>query len=511
MANSLLFSFSAEIFLSFCLLASLLYNSFLASSSSLNYPLIDKQTFFQSLFILFCCIVIVFFSNFFSYSNGYLFVYDYPSKIGKIFGLVSTSVALCLGRSYLEQERIVYCEYYSVLLLSLLSFLLLTSCYDLITLFICLEMFSLCLYVLASSNKNSIYSSEAGLKYLILGSIISGFILAGCVLLYGSTGTTNFNNFFLLFSFDFYDDYLNFYGGNDPIGYSFSLGLIFLAIGLFFKLGAAPLHVWLPDVYEGSPVSSTLFFILVPQLAYLIILVRLFFGCFSILFYTVKPLFLAFGLISVIVGSLGAFNQSRLKRLLAFSSISHSGFLLLAMSSGSFLGVVSCFNYGFLYVITNALVWGCLLMSLRVSESSLLTSHLASLSYKTGNFAPFVGLVIGVFSLAGIPPFVGFFMKYLVFVSSYLTGSYEAATLILLVSSLGAFYYIRFLKMIAYENTKSLDAITDLSPSSNLSCFSKELSANFVSFCLLVSVFWLVKPSLLLLFSYKVGACLVIS
>ena len=225
---------------------------------------------------------------------------------------------------------------------------------------------------------------------------------------------------------------------------------MFINTCFLLKLGAGPFYIWLSDVYEGAPFSSTIFFTLCPKIVYLVVISRLCYLSFFSFFEHFQLFFVFCGVISVLVGSLNALNQKRVKRLLVYSSITHIGFVLLALSSGSLFGLSTCFLYLFFYILNNILVWGLLLLFYAEETKNLnLTSfsRILSISSFTG-----FGLVVGAFSLAGIPPLSGFFLKLYALVSAFSTDLLLHTFIILLLSIIGVFYYIMFLKIICFEN-----------------------------------------------------------
>mgnify|MGYP001800611479 CR=1 FL=1 len=442
MTINLLFGFLSEFFLSCSILYALVYNSFLVKSSYFNYPLIEEDAYNQTLFVLFLTSILLVYNYDYIISSASLFIVDCCSTNCKIVVLISSIFSIGISRPYLIYNKINSFEYYSIKLLAVFSMCFLLSSLDCISMYLSMEMLALCLYVLSSFKRFSCFSVEAGLKYFVLGSITSGIILFGCVLIYGVFGSTNMNEIFIINSCGEFSFSLS----NIP----FYIGISFVIIGFLFKLGAAPFHVWLPDVYEGSPFSSTVFFALVPKIVYIMLLARLCFYSFNSFFVYFQPLFFFCGILSIIIGSLGALNQTRVKRLLVYSSITHVGFILLSFSCGTIFSLCCCFFYICLYIINNALVWGLLML---VYNKETETLHLTSFA-RVLSLSSFVGLglVVGLFSLAGIPPFSGFFMKIFAFVSAYSSGLLETGLTILFLSVIGAFYYIRFIKIVCFEN-----------------------------------------------------------
>src|SRR5690606_3627535 len=263
MDSYILKSFIVEFFLLVGILAILLYNASILSFSSWNFPLLDKESYNQSLFILFICLILSLNNDLTCFSALHLFSNDVTSLSIKTLLLVAIIGSLICGKPYFLSKNINLFEYYSIVLLSVFSLLFLTSSTDLISIYLCLEMQSLCFYVLAAFNRYSVFSTEAGLKYFVLGAFSSCLFLLGSSVLYGLTGTTNLANLSLLLT-DLDSNIIN-------VSFIY-FGLIFILVTIFFKLTAAPFHIWSPDVYEGSPLSSTILFILVPKTIFLLLI-----------------------------------------------------------------------------------------------------------------------------------------------------------------------------------------------------------------------------------------------
>jgi NADH-quinone oxidoreductase subunit N len=348
--------------------------------------------------------------------------------------------ALLVGQDYFVSSRLNLFEFFLINLLATLSLLVLVSATDLLPLYLSIEMQSLSFYILASFNKYSAFSTEAGLKYFVLGAFVSGFFLFGSSLLYGATGSTNFFSYSLLFSEGF--DY-------DLRKTILLLGIFFLLIVFLFKISAAPFHIWSPDVYEGAPLSSTLVFVLVPKLVLFLLIFRLLYFSFPTFLADFQPVLLLSGVLSVLLGSLMAIRQKRLKRLLVYSSISHVGFLLLGCASGTVLGLTSILYYIIFYIITNTLVWGVLALMHSYTGAPVYLSDLSTLSRINPALA--ITFCLGLFSLAGIPPLVGFSMKFFIFHSAMSAALYPLSWLILMLSAVGSFYYLRIIKIVYFE------------------------------------------------------------
>jgi len=333
-------------------------------------------------------------------------------------------------------------EFPVILLLSVLGTLLLVSSYDLLVLYLAIELQSFCSYILTSFKRNSEFSTEAGLKYFILGAFSSSFLLFGCSLVYGFTGTTNYSLLSLLV--------LNcnsiFSSGNGIV-----IGCSFIFISFLFKLSAAPFHVWSPDIYEGAPTVVTTFFIVIQKLGLLTFFLRLFFGSFYSVFKFWQPLLAIVCLISMIVGSFGALWQTKFKRLLAFSSIGHIGYILVALCCSSFESIYALVFYSFVYSVTNISSF-IILLVLRKSSDNKRIKYIEDLVI-VAKTNPLLGifLVITFFSIAGVPPLAGFFSKMFVFLNSVGQDIFSLAAIGMLSSVVSCFYYLKIVQTSFFE------------------------------------------------------------
>jgi len=347
----------------------------------------------------------------------------------------------------LLRQKINNFEYFILLLCAVLGLMLLVSSFDLISLYLAIELQSLCLYVLAAAKKDSTFSTEAGLKYFILGSFSSGLLLFGISVIYGTVGTTNFENLSLLFA-----------GSNEILSNlesSIIIGLVFISAAFFFKIAAAPLHMWSPDVYEGAPVSSTIFFAVIPKIAMFSVFLRLFQNVFSNFHDFFLLATVLFAMFSVTIGSFVALKQKKIKRLLAYSSISHVGYMLLAFSANSIEGTQALFFYLIIYMVTSVVLWS-LLLSVNTSTNTERSKTLVDLSYlsTTNPLLAFTGLV-AFFSLAGVPPLAGFYAKMTIFLTTISSSLIFASVFAILTSVISSYYYIRIIKTYILKNAKT--------------------------------------------------------
>jgi NADH-quinone oxidoreductase subunit N len=330
-------------------------------------------------------------------------------------------------------------------LLSILGLLLLVSSNDLITAYLAIEMQSLSFYVLATFKRESAFSTESGLKYFILGAFSSGLILFGSSYIYGLTGSLNFTDLSILLDGFTFESKLDSFSTLDGL----KIFILFIVTGLLFKLAAAPFHMWSPDVYEGAPTSSTAIFAIVPKIAIFVLLTRIFHGSFYSLIDSWQQMIIFSAIISVVIGSFVALKQRKLKRLIAYSAISHVGYLLIAFSTGTFEGSQALFFYMVIYMITGLATWSIVLSIDSIYGSTKNLSDITALVQINKTMAITFSLIL--FSLAGIPPLAGFYAKMYVFLVAMSSSFYLPAIVAVLSSVISTFYYIRIIKVIYFE------------------------------------------------------------
>lgn len=380
--------------------------------------------------------------------NGSL-ISDAFSNVTKTVIVVSSIVCLLISKDFLTKKKINAFEYFVIFLFSVLGLLLLASSFDLLTLYLALEIQSFSFYILASFKRDDSYSTEAGLKYFLLGAIASGMLLFGCSLVYGFAGSIHFENLSKIFigSIEFSNE--SFFG--------VVIALLFINVALLFKLGIAPFHSWLPDVYEGSLVSVTTIFSVVPYLALFTIFLRINYVVFLSLSSTYQIVFLICSLLSILIGSFSALVQRKIKRFFAFSTIGNLGFVFLAMSSNSIEGFKAAILYLLIYLITTLGVWS--ILNVTTIKNSFLIDY--SGLYRA-NLALGFSFAIILFSMAGVPPLAGFFAKLFVFLSAISENLYVFAILSILISCVSSFYYIRIVKIVFFENSLKWVQLDDI-------------------------------------------------
>ena len=364
-------------------------------------------------------------------------IIDYLSSIMKIITLLAAFLILVISANYLRIFNIFKIEYPILILSSVLGMMIMISSNDLIVFYMGLELQSLALYVLATFNRDQLKSSEAGLKYFVLSALSSGLLLYGCSLIYGFTGSTNFN---------IISDQLN---SNE---YATTFGIVFILVGIAFKISAVPFHMWAPDVYEGSPTSVTLFFSIVPKIAALTVFIRFLYVPFLNLIDQWQMILVFLSIASMLFGAIAAIGQTNLKRLIAYSSIGHIGYTLAGLAAGSNDGIQSSVIYIAIYIFMNLGLFSCLLMMKRNNKYFEDIEDLSGLSKNHPLLS--LSFLIILFSLAGIPPLAGFFAKLYIFKSVLEQSMYFLAIVGLLSTVVAAFYYLRIIKIMYFDKEK---------------------------------------------------------
>tara|TARA_B100001123_G_scaffold348461_1_gene397907 strand:+ start:4448 stop:5860 length:1413 start_codon:yes stop_codon:yes gene_type:complete len=365
------------------------------------------------------------------------YIIDKLSVFMKILTLIFCVFVLFASKDYIKKNNIDKIEYPIIILASTIGMMLMISSYDLIIFYLGLELQSLCLYILASFKRDDLRSTEAGLKYFVLSALASGLLLYGCSLIYGFTGSTNFeiisNNL-------------------DEANTGAVFGIVFILVGLAFKVSAVPFHMWTPDVYEGSPTSVTSFFALIPKIAALSVFIRFMYVPFINVIDQWQTIIVFISIASMILGAVAAIGQNNIKRLVAYSSIGHMGYALAGLATGTNEGVQSTIIYLTIYLVMNLGFFGCIFMMKRENVFFENISDLSGLS-KNHPILAFSFLIM-LFSLAGIPPLAGFFAKFYVFMSVIESKMYTLAIIGLLSTVVSAFYYIRIIKVIYFDKPK---------------------------------------------------------
>ncbi len=439
-----------EIFLSISVFSLLMIGVFLKNSFEIIYRL--------SIFVIFLILLIILSGDNVStkiFSES--FVIDKFSLYSKILILTSALFVLLISKSYIIDTKNNKFEYPIIILLSILGMFIMVSSNDLILFYLGLELQSLALYILASIDRDNIKSSEAGIKYFILSALSSGLLLYGCSLIYGFSGSTNFEQIANL---------------NKDFNAGTIFGMVFILVGLAFKVSAVPFHMWTPDVYQGSPTSVTSFFSVVPKVAGMAIFIKFMYLPFQGLLSEWQYILVFMSIASMILGAIAAMAQTNIKRLMAYSSIGHIGYAIAGMAAGTENGFKSTLVYISIYVVMNIGAFACILLMKRGGKYVEEIGELSGISKNHPLMS--LGLLIILFSLAGIPPLAGFFAKFYIFMAVIESEMYTLAIVGLVTTVVSAFYYIRIIKVMYFdESKKPFEKLTDykIYGSILLSCF----------------------------------------
>ena len=364
------------------------------------------------------------------------FIRDPFSNYFKILILLSTLFVLNSSKNFIIDNKLDKFEYPIIILLSILGMFFMVSSNDLILFYLGLELQSLSLYILASIDRDNLRSTESGVKYFVLSALSSGLLLYGCSLLYGFTGSTNF---------ELIAEKLN----KENTGAVFAM--VFILVGLAFKISAVPFHMWTPDVYEGAPTSITSYFAVVPKVAGLALLIKFMFVPFSNILLEWQTIIIFISIASMILGAIAAMTQKNFKRLLAYSSIGHIGYALAGVATGAITGYQSAIVYISIYVIMNIGAFSCLYLLKKDGKYKENISDLSGISKKHPLIS--ISLLVILFSLAGVPPLGGFFAKFYVFVAVLEKEMYALAIVGLLTTVMSAFYYLKIIKTIYFDDS----------------------------------------------------------
>jgi NADH-quinone oxidoreductase subunit N len=381
-----------------------------------------------------------------------MFVTSKFAQFAKILILMGSALSIVLSSDYMWREQAQRFEFPVLIVYATVGMMMMVSANDLIGLYVGLEMQSLALYVVASIRRDTLRSTEAGLKYFVLGALSSGMLLYGCSLIYGFAGTTDFLGLAGIFTT------LN---GEVPVGLVF--GMVFLIAGLAFKVSAVPFHMWTPDVYEGAPTPVTALFAVAPKVAAICLFLRVMVGPFGELIEQWQQIIVVISILSMGLGAFAALVQTNIKRLMAYSSIGHMGYALVGVAAGNEAGASGVLIYMSVYLFMNVGTFACILAMRQEGRPVEGINDLAGLSKSHPMMA--VALLIFMFSMAGIPPLAGFFGKWFVFLAAIDAGLYTLAILGVIASVVSAFYYLRIVKIMYFdEASEPLDSAvpTDL-------------------------------------------------
>ncbi len=381
-------------------------------------------------------LLVVSYGNTPSFAFGNLFMTSPFMVYMKLLVLFGATIILLMSRGHVARDNINRPEFPLLILLSVLGMMVLISSNDLMVLYMGIELQSLPLYVIAAMRRDSVRSSEAGLKYFLLGALSSGLLLYGASLIYGFTGSTNYGEIASSLS--------------QGVSNGAVIGIVFLISGMAFKISAAPFHMWTPDVYEGSPTIVTAFFAVVPKLAAMTLFLRVSYGMLGSASDSWQQVVVAIAMASMIIGALGAIMQTDLKRLMAYSSIAHMGYALVGMASAQAEGISAVMVYMAIYIVSSIGIFALILTLSREGTAVTKINDLAGYSRTHPLYA--ACMLIFLFSMAGIPPLGGFFGKWFVFSAAVNAGLVPLAVFGVLSSVIGAFYYIRIIKVMYVDD-----------------------------------------------------------
>mgnify|MGYP000889995958 CR=1 FL=1 len=375
-----------------------------------------------------------------------MFVIDRFAVYFKVLILIASALSILIAQDYLEVHRVARFEFPVLVVLATVGMMLMVSANDLMALYLGLEMQSLALYVMASFQRDDQHSVEAGLKYFVLSALASGMLLYGSSLIYGFTGTTNFDVMVGVFA--------SATGDGAALSLGALVGIVFLLAGLAFKVSAVPFHMWTPDVYEGAPTPVTAFFSIAPKLAAVALLLRAMMEPFGDLVAQWQQVIVFISIASMILGGFAAIGQTNIKRLMAYSSIGHIGYALIGLAIGNEAGIRGVLIYMAIYVVMNIGAFTCILSMRRRGQMVVGIDDLAGVSKSNPMLA--LALAIFMFSMAGIPPLAGFFGKLYIFLAAVEAGYFTLAIIGVLSSVVAAFYYIRIVKVMYFDETQEI-------------------------------------------------------
>nr|YP_009675872.1 NADH dehydrogenase subunit 2 [Riccia fluitans]QDE12670.1 NADH dehydrogenase subunit 2 [Riccia fluitans]QIA59844.1 NADH dehydrogenase subunit 2 [Riccia cavernosa]QIB72364.1 NADH dehydrogenase subunit 2 [Riccia fluitans]WKW95130.1 NADH dehydrogenase subunit 2 [Riccia fluitans] len=476
-----------EIFLINATIILLIYGVVFSTSKKYHYPPLVRNVGWLGLLSVLITILLVAVGSPLAVANLVYnnLIIDNFTYFCQIFLLLSTASTMVMCLDYFKQESLNAFESIVLILLSTCSMLFMISAYDLIAMYLAIELQSLCFYVIAASKRDSEFSTEAGLKYFILGAFSSGILLFGCSMIYGFTGVTNFEELAKIFTG--YE--ITLFGAQSS---GIFMGILFIAVGFLFKITAVPFHMWAPDVYEGSPTIVTAFFSIAPKISILANMLRVF--IYSFYDPTWQQLFFFCSIASMILGALAAMAQNKVKRLLAYSSIGHVGYLLIGFSCGTIEGIQSLLIGIFIYVLMTVNAFA-IVLALRQNRFKYI-ADLGALAKTNPILA--ITLSITMFSYAGIPPLAGFCSKFYLFFAALGCGAYLLALIGVVTSVISCFYYIRFVKIMYFDTPKTWILYK---PMDREKSFLLAITVFFITFFFLY-------PSPLFLVTHQMALCL---
>lgn len=487
-----------ELFLVLACILLLLYGVILSTSKENNYPLLLNNISWLSILTLFFTFLLLK-KNFITHATIFYntLILDNFTFYLKALVLFGCLFSVLISLNYMKKQSFNAFEYSILVLLSTCSMLFLISSADFISAYLAIELQSLCFYVMAACKRSSEFSTEAGLKYFLLGAFSSGILLFGISLIYGFTGITNFSELAKVFACGI-SDLSNQSSANSCLR-ACELGMIFILVGFLFKLTAVPFHMWAPDVYEGAPTSVTAFFSIAPKISILAILIKVFTDSFYDFMVPWQKVLIFSSVASMVLASFAAMSQNKVKRLLAFSSIGHVGYLLIGVCCGTIEGLQALFIYLVVYIIMTINIFAIILSPLR-REVNALIQPISQVKYTTDlvmlaktNPILAITFTLTLFSIAGIPPLAGFYSKAFLFFAAMSSTMYLLAIIGVLTSVISCFYYIRLIKIMYFEKTKNWLSFSQI----------KKENALTLGITLFFIIFFMMFPTPLYLVSHK--------
>ena len=483
-----------ELYLFTACLLLLSFGVIFSTSKMLNYPMIQLNVGWLTIFTLLVTLSLLVGSPITTMSVfNDLLIIDAFSTLSKILIVASTLICCLMSMSYLEYKKVNSFEYFILILLACLGMVCLVSTNDLLALYMSIELMSLSFYILAAYKRNSEFSGEAGLKYFILGAFSSGLLLFGTSMVYGFTGLTNFEELSKVLT--------GINGMSDAVSFNgILIGILFITVSLLFKVAAAPFHMWAPDVYEGAPTPVTAFFSIVPKIAVLALLLRLFYSTFYDFAEFWQPIFLYTGTLSMLIGSIGALYQKKIKRLMAYSGIANVGYMLIGLSAGTVESMSGVIIYLIVYVVMMIGFFSFVLGTQTEKDSKLnmYVSDLVNLGKTNPALAFSVTFII--FSMVGLPPFAGFFGKMYLFLAVIQSELYVVAIIGVLSSVVASFYYIRIIKVMFFGTSTTYVSYKQMD----------KLNALVLSSSIFFLIFFFAYPSPFLMCAHKVSLGLIL-
>ncbi len=367
-----------------------------------------------------------------------MYVSDVLSHVLKVGMLILTLIAMIYARAYLDEHRLITGEFFVLALFALLGMMVMASANNMLTIYLGLELLSLSLYAMVAMHRDSVFASEAAMKYFVLGAIASGMLLYGMSMIYGYSGSLDLNTIATHFS------------SMESIPPIYAFGIVFILAGVGFKLGVVPFHMWVPDVYQGSPTAVTLFIGSVSKLAGFALAIRLLVDGLDALAIQWQSVLVVLAILSIALGNVIAIAQTNIKRMLAYSTIAHMGYMLLGILSASSAGYASAMFYTLVYAIMSVGAFGMIILMSRYGHEADLLDDYRGLSKNSPWFA--LIMLVLMFSMAGVPPFAGFWAKWFVLKEVIAAGYVWLAASAVFFSIIGAYYYLRIIKLMYFDD-----------------------------------------------------------